>query len=267
MLGDVTEAEDVIADVAESAIRAERDGTTAASWPAWLTTVCVRRSVDRVRTLAARREVYPGPWLPEPVALDRLPDEVAATRELLSIAVLHLAEQLSPEARAAVVLHRAFGMTAPEIGELLEKSPAAVRQLISRAERTLNVDEQEHSPVPADDAALERIVTAIEGGDVAGVLALLDDDVVLWSDGGGNVSAARKPLRGKDAVTRFIFGIVEKAVRDGVDLRMSSVEVNGQSGLDFVRPDRRDVVVAELSGSGRITAIRTMANPDKLSHV
>ncbi len=133
MLGDFGHAEDVVSEVAIDAVRQERKTAASGvdSWPAWLTTVCVRRSIDRVRQLSAVREEYTGPWLPEPVDSGQLPEEAVANRELLSLTLLHLAEQLAPEARAALVLHRAFGMPAPEIAEILDKTPAAVRQMIS----------------------------------------------------------------------------------------------------------------------------------------
>ena len=138
MLGDFGHAEDVVSEVAIEALKAER-ADAVRSWPAWLTTTCVRRTIDRVRALVAVREEYTGHWLPEPVATERLPEDAVADREMLSLALLHLAEQLSPEARAAVVLHRAYAMTAIEIGEILERSPASVRQLISRGERRLQI--------------------------------------------------------------------------------------------------------------------------------
>src|SRR5690606_18198128 len=124
------------------------------SWPAWLTTTCVRRAIDRARSLAAAREDYIGHWLPEPVATSRLPEDAVADREMLSLALLHLAEQLTPEARAAVVLHRAYGMSSAEIGGIVGRSPAAVRQLISRGERRLRVDEESGAPHAADPRAL-----------------------------------------------------------------------------------------------------------------
>lgn len=117
MLGDFGHAEDVVSEVAIEAVRAERTAAGAVrSWPAWLTTVCVRRSIDSARRQAAAREEYPGPWLPEPVATQRLPEDAVANRELLSVVLLHLAEQLAPEARAALILHRAFDMSSVEIG-------------------------------------------------------------------------------------------------------------------------------------------------------
>lgn len=267
MLGDFGDAEDVVGEVALAAVVAEREGPAVRSWPAWLTTTCVRRSIDRVRQRAAAREVYPGTWLPEPVSTDRLPDEVAATRELLSLGLLHLAEQLSPHARAAVVLHRAFGMTAVEIGEILERSPAAVRQLISRAERSLQLDADTPAAARADPAALAELVAAVESGDVGTVVAMLDDDAVLWSDGGGAVSAALRPILGPDAVARFIIGIFAKAARAGEPITLAPLAANGEVLVDFHRPARRDIVDIETAPDGRIRTIRMVSNPAKLTRV
>src|SRR5690625_196302 len=141
MLGDYGLAEDVVSEVALAAVRAERDRPAGVlSWPAWLTTVCVRRSIDRLRDLSASRESYPGPWLPEPVATDRLPEEVVADRELLSIGLLHLDEQLSPEARAAIVLNRGLRMTAVELCEILVRSQTTVLQIFYREASTLKCE-------------------------------------------------------------------------------------------------------------------------------
>src|SRR5699024_353736 len=159
--------------------------------------------IDRLRALSASREAYPGPWLPEPVATDRLPEDVVAQRELLSIGLLHLAEQLSPEARAALVLHRAFAMTAAEIAEILGKTPAAVRLLVSRAERRLYVRPDAPRPRAADPAMLADLVTAIEHGEIETLIRLLEDDAIMWTDGGGNVRAALNPIYGAERIVRF----------------------------------------------------------------
>lgn len=232
MLGDFGHAEDVVSEVALEAVRAERRAPVR-SWPAWLTTTCVRRSIDRLRQLAAEREEYPGPWLPEPVAVDRLPEDVVADREMLSLTVLHLAEQLSPEARAAVVLHRAFGMSAVEIGRVLERSPAAVRQLISRGERRLQ----------------------------------LDGDAILWADGGGRVRSALNPVFGPRRIARFLAGILGKAIAAGVRPRVAHTEVNGEPGLSLAIGAEIDVIACEFDASGAIRGIRRVSNPEKLTRV
>lgn len=269
MLGDYGLAEDVVSEVALAAVRAERTGgADVRSWPAWLTTVCVRRSIDQLRELAAEREEYPGPWLPEPVATDRLPEEVVADRELLSIGLLHLVEQLRPEARAALVLHRGFRMTAVEIGEILDRSPAAVRQLVSRAERRLQIDDA----TPRSDAAaaqtLSAMVTAIERGEVATLLHLLTEDAVLWTDGGGKIRAARNPIYGAAKIKAFYTGIFTAAMAQRPDaVRVAVVHVNGEQVLDVRILDRRDLVALDLDPTGRVRGVRQVANPDKLTRV
>lgn len=278
MLGDYGHAEDVVSEVAIEALQQERSegsgpsatGTGSVqrvrSWPAWLTTVCVRRSIDRVRALAAVREEYVGPWLPEPVATSRLPEDAVADRELLSLALLHMAEQLAPDARAAVVLHRAFGMTAGEIGRILERTPAAVRQLISRGERRLRLADDPASTRAADPAALGALLAAVEHGDISGVLALLSDDAILWNDGGGRVSAARNPIFGADHVRRFLVGVLQKATADpALPFSVRRLDLNGEPAIAFLRPDRTDVLTLEFGDDGLIHGLRQVCNPDKLT--
>ena len=281
MLGDYGHAEDIVSEVAIEALQQERaerpdpdgpetDIPSAAggvrSWPAWLTTVCVRRSIDRVRALAAMREDYIGPWLPEPVATSRLPEDAVADRELLSLALLHMAEQLAPEARAAIVLHRAFGMSAVEIAPILEKSPAAVRQLVSRGERRLRLADDPSVTRAADPAALGALLAAVEHGDVSGVLALLSDDAILWNDGGGKVSAARNPIFGADHVRRFLVGVLQKATADpALPFSVARLDINGEPAIAFLRPDRTDVLTLEFGDDGLIHGLRQVCNPEKLT--
>ncbi|WP_144661097.1 sigma-70 family RNA polymerase sigma factor [Paenarthrobacter nicotinovorans] len=271
MLGDFGHAEDVVSEVAIDAVRQERntDGGRVDSWPAWLTTVCVRRSIDRVRQLAAVREDYTGPWLPEPVDTARLPEEAVANRELLSLTLLHLAEQLAPEARAALVLHRAFGMPAPEIADILDKTPAAVRQLISRAERRLDIDPDAPAPRAKDRAVLEKLVQAIEEGEINTVVSMLHRDAVLWADGGGKVKSAMNPLFGASRIARFFTAILGKAVAfDPVEpIRAWVVEINGGAALVLRHNGRADVIEVDAAPDGSIRGLRQLSNPDKLTRV
>ncbi|WP_458108442.1 sigma-70 family RNA polymerase sigma factor [Arthrobacter sp. R3-55] len=271
MLGDFGHAEDVVSEVAIDAVQRERkaDADRVDSWPAWLTTVCVRRSVDRVRQLATVREEYTGPWLPEPVDASRLPEETVANRELLSLALLHLAEQLAPEARAALVLHRAFAMSAPEIADILEKTPAAVRQMISRAERRLEIDPEAPAPRTKDRAALEKLVLAIELGDINTVVAMLDRDAVLWADGGGRVKSAMNPVFGAGNIGRFFTGIFGKAAEFNPvqPIRASLIGVNGGEALVIRHNGRADILEVEAGPDGLIRGLRQVSNPDKLTWV
>ena len=265
MLGDFGAAEDIVSDVALEALRAESSGDDVRSWAAWLTTVCVRRSIDQLRRVQSAREEYPGPWLPEPVATERLPDDVVADREMLSLAVLHLAEQLEPAARAAVVLHRAFAMTSVEIARILDRSPASVRQLISRGEKRLQLRD-EPSASGADVAAVRALVTAIETGDVAGVAGILTDDAILWADGGGRVKSALNPIFGAERIVRFLVGILDKAAASGAAISVGVVDVNGERGLSLSVGGMADVISLEMRG-GLIAGVRRVSNPEKLSRV
>lgn len=269
MLGDFGHAEDVVSDVAIEAVQAERGAPSIRSWPAWLTTVCVRRSIDRVRQLAAAREEYPGTWLPEPVATALLPEDAVANRELLSLSLLHLAEQLPPEARAALILSRAFELTAPEIGEVLDKSPAAVRQLISRAERRLRIDPDAAAPRTADRPALERLVTAIANGDLETVMSLFAPDAVLYSDGGGKVRAARNPIYGGANIARFYLGIFAKTAAEHPDapMQVAVFEVNDAFVIAFDSPGRRDVLEIAYDDAGQVIEVHQISNPDKLTRM
>lgn len=266
MLGDYGHAEDVVSEVAIDAVRREREAPgDIDSWPAWLTTVCVRRSIDRVRHETSVREDYPGPWLPEPVSVAALPDEVVADRELLSLALLHLAEQLAPEPRAALVLHRAFGMTAGEIGRMLEKNAATVRQMISRAERRLRIDPDAAPPRCIDREGLARLAEAIGTGDIEAVLGMIAPDAVLWSDGGGKVNAALNPIFGAEKIVRFLSGILLGAMASGGPMEISPVEVNGEPALLFTHEHRLDLVTVELDADGLVRGVRQVSNPDKLT--
>ncbi|MFD5213587.1 sigma-70 family RNA polymerase sigma factor [Microbacterium sp. NPDC058345] len=269
MLGDFGHAEDVVSEVAIEALREERAGAgRVRSWPAWLTTACVRRSIDRVRSLAAVREEYTGHWLPEPVATSQLPEDAVADREMLSLALLHLAEQLTPESRAAVVLHRAYAMSAVEIGEILQKSPAAVRQLISRGERRLQLDSAT-PPRAADPRALTALVDAVQDGDLSVLLDLLSDDTILWTDGGGVVAATRNPIFGAAKVRRFLLGVRQKAAAFDPEhpFSVTPIDVNGEVGIALSHSGRTDVMTIELDGAGRISGIRQVCNPHKLRRV
>lgn len=266
ILGDAGHAEDVVSEVGIAAVVHERKTDEAiTSWPAWLTTVGVRRAIDRSRHLASIKEDYPGPWLPEPVATDQLPEDAVANRELLSLTLLHLAEQLSPEARAAFVLNRAFDMSAEEVARILEKKPAAVRQMVSRAARRLDVDQ----PVTraADRTVLTRLIDAIHSGDLSTALSLLlAEDAVFWADGGGKVSSALNPIFGAVRITRFFSSVITPGDPNGLDFK-GIVDVNGGVVVAVVRADHDHVLEVQVDAADRVCGLRLVSNPDKLGRI
>ena len=287
MLGDVGLAEDIISEVGIAAVVQERKGAgdqadglagdsgqppeeagdrgRVRSWPGWLTTVCVRRSIDQARHFDSIKEDYPGSWLPEPVATDALPDEAVANRELLSVTLLHLADQLTPEARAAVVLSRAFDVPTSEISSILDKSAAAVRQMISRAERRLDLDV--HVSRTGNRQVIDRLVDAIRSGDQRSTLRLLlADDAIFWSDGGGKVPATRNPLFGIDRIIRFFAAVFDPS--DPSSQRVTGViDVNGEPAIGIVKDGDLRVLAIEVDDTGRVSGLRQVNNPDKLERV
>jgi RNA polymerase sigma-70 factor (ECF subfamily) len=183
---------------------------------AWLRTVVHRLCLDELRSARVRRESYVGPWLPEPVhtADGSLgPLDTAELRDTLSIGFLHLLERLSASERAVFVLREAFSLPYDEVAESVGRSVAACRQLHVRARGKLGTDVAA-GRVPARRRLLDQLVLAIAAADIPSVTALLVDDAELVSDGGGVVSAARRPVEGADRIARFLVGVGPRVPSD-----------------------------------------------------
>ncbi len=264
MLGSVMDAEDVVQDTFLRWQQAT-DGEIAsvASPQAYLTTMVTRRCIDQLRSARARREQYVGPWLPEPLLTDPSPDpaEASALADSLSTAFLVLLERLSPLERAVFLLREVFEYSYAEIAQIVGKSEVNCRQLLARARR--RIDEQ-RPRFPASREQHERLVAefgrAVSEGDMQGLLSVLADDVMLWTDGGGKVAAAVRPIFGVDRVVRGLFGFVSKV--PGLVTRMATL--NNQPALIAYLDDMPHTAVTFDMAAGRIRAIYAVANPDKL---
>ena len=228
---------------------------------AWLTTVATRLSLDRLRTIARRREDYVGSWLPEPIDTALLPHESTEQRQSLDFALLHLMDRLGPEERAVYVLRHAFDYRYTEIAPMLGRTPASCRQLGHRAAAKLG-------PVPqqADHreqrALLERLGTAIMAGDVTEAMALVSPDVELHSDAGGRTPAALRPLYGPDHVIRFLVGVTTKTPPSRTDL----THVNGAPAIRVMSDGVERVFGIEIC-DGVVTRAYVLGNPDKLTRL
>jgi RNA polymerase sigma-70 factor, ECF subfamily len=268
ILGSRVEAEDV---VQEAWIRWSGVDHGAIDQPrAYLLTITTRLSLNRLRTLATRRESYVGPWLPEPVASEPDPSaDGAAAAQLadeVSMAMLIVLESLSPLERAAFVLTEVFGMAAPEVAEALDRSPAAVRQLVHRARSHVEarrplqvVDQQRHREIT------ERFMAAARGGDITSLLDVLSPDVVLVTDGGGLRQAALRPIHGADKVLRWLAGTLGKP--ESAELGFELRQVNGEVAIVATNPDGIDGVIFVTVEDDRITALHGIRNPEKLGAV
>jgi RNA polymerase sigma-70 factor (TIGR02957 family) len=270
MLGSVAEAEDVVQETLLRVHRALARGERIESPRAYAGTVAARLAIDELRSARARRERYVGEWLPEPLVSDPADDPArrAEMADSLSLAFLVLLESLSPEQRAALVLHDVFDYRYDEIAAILGKREDNARQLAARARR--HVEERrprfEASPDRRDELA-RRFFAAAQEGDLAALEELLAHDAVLHGDGGGKVPALARPLHGRSRVARTLSAWARQGARvPGAELR--PVDVNGQPGVVALDGDGRLISVMALDiADGHVRAVRSIVNPDKLGHL
>lgn len=229
---------------------------------AWLTTVTARLALDRLRSAQARRETYPGTWLPEPIVDAPSAEESAVRDAELSMAFLFLLERLAPEERAALVLREVFDHSYREVAEVLQKSEAACRQLVTRARERVR-RERVRSAVDRSSftQVLGRYVEAIAAGDERALLELIAPEAVLYGDGGGKALSIVNPLHGHNRIVRFLLGLRRKY---GDQLELRATEVNGWPGFFVVFGGTIRGVSAFEIAEGRIQGIFHVLNPDKL---
>jgi RNA polymerase sigma-70 factor (ECF subfamily) len=269
MLGSAMDAEDMVQETYLRYQGAPLD--TIRSLKAFLTTIIIRLCVDQLQLARRKREVYVGPWLPEPILTATTPaSEDPAERfdreESISLAFLMLLEQLQPFERAVFLLREVFEYEFAEIATMLGKSEAACRRSFSRAKLHLRA----HRPrFPASPETHRQMLTgflqAAQGGDMTPLMDLLSENVTLWADAGGRIKqAALRPIVGRDAVARFSLGTVRFLPED---YRVELAEVNGQAAV-IIRTGGQALFVLTIEVEAeRIQAIRIIANPEKLSHI
>jgi len=256
MLGSVADAEDAVQD-AFLRLQGAREVT---SPEGFLVKATTRRCIDQLR-VGLRRKEYVGPWVPEPVDT-KSGTRNAALSESLQQAFLLMLERLSPDERAAFLLRTVFDYEYAEIAEVVGKSEAAVRQIVSRAKQHLQRDKPRFRTAQekADDLA-ERFITACRLGDVSLVEQMFTEEAEVYSDGGGVVSAARVVIRGRQRAARFVAGVFSKKRRD---CEMRTTTVNGAPGVVFYA-NGAVIQVVSLCVEGGIRAVYMTLNPDKLS--
>jgi RNA polymerase sigma-70 factor (ECF subfamily) len=270
LLGSVGDAEDA---VQEAWLRWARvDVDTVADPTAFLVRTVSRLALDRLRRVSARRETYVGPWLPEPVLTGPLtgtppgdPADEAERASSVSLAMLVVLETLSPLERTVFVLHEAFAYSYPEIAEILDRTPAAVRQLAHRAREHVAARRPRFPADPGTRRAVtERFLHASLSGDLATLMELLAPGATLWADGGGKVKAPRRPIHGADKIARFFVAVGGEVLPAGAVVEI--VEVNGGPAAVLVGPTGPVMVMqVDVDHDGRVTDLRLMGNPDKLT--
>jgi RNA polymerase sigma-70 factor, ECF subfamily len=232
------------------------------SLKAYLTTITARLSLNRLRDQRARRETYIGDWLPEPLPTRDNPMVLA---EDVSFALLVVLERLSPLERVVFILKTAFDFNFDEIASVVGRNPVACRKLFSRGSARI-LEERPRFPVDRERhrALLRSFQIAARGEDLATLLELLSDGVVLYGDGGGKALGLKKPLMGAAAVARFVIAISQ---RTSADALLHEIELNGSPAIVFSSQGRPFVVIMVETDGGLIHRIYAVANPDKLGAV
>jgi len=264
MLGSRSDAEDIVQD-AYLRFAGAQDVHNA---EAFLVTVVTRLCLDRLKSARAQREVYVGPWLPEPV-FDAEGLSAEAATELaddLSFALLLALDRLSPMERAAFLLHDVFDTPFSEIAAMLGRTEAACRQLATRARRAVRDQRPAPAATPDNHARLlQAFGEAVTSGSVARLAELLREDAVAITDGGGRKTAARNPILGADKVARFFIGLAAKNA--GHEIRVEPAMINGAIGALLYLDGELDHTMSMAVDGDKIAAIYIVRNPDKLRHL
>jgi RNA polymerase sigma-70 factor (ECF subfamily) len=235
---------------------------------AYLCKMVTNRCLDLQKSARRKREVYVGPWLPEPIPTPEADTlEAVVRRDLLSYGMLVLLERLSPTERAVFVLREALGFDYPDIAELLGKRETNCRMLMSRARSKMGISEEE--TVAADAIELEwvsRFLTSLEQGNVDHVLSLLSEDVMLVTDGGGKAIAATRPIQTREQVALILAGALHGLKSQG-SLHSEFAALNGEAGIVLRSGDEPLAVIYLQYRRGKIDRIYVVRNPDKLTRV
>lgn len=267
MLGRWSEAEDAVQD---AYLRWQAADHGAIEQPAaWLTTVVVRLCLDRLRRAKASREVYVGPWLPEPVLTpeggERRDEEKESLADDLSLGLMVVLERLGPEERAAFILREAFDSSYGDIASALGKNEAAVRQLVTRARERVRAERPRfRADASMHQRLLGQFTSAIAANDTAALLSIMTSDVQMVSDGGGKRPAALRVLNNPEEVAKVLLhiGNVNGGIRKARILML-----NGVPSLWFEDPKGYESVMQLDVVDDRIRSIFVVRNPDKLAHL
>jgi RNA polymerase sigma-70 factor (ECF subfamily) len=276
MLGSRAEAEDM---VQEAWLRwAEVDETAVQHAGAFLSRTVTNLCLDRLGSAAARREQYVGVWLPEPLLDDEAlgawspsPEAQAEFAQDVSLAFMLALERLSPLERAAFLLHEVFDVDYEELGLRLARSPAACRQLVSRARQHVKADYARREVQQEEAQRLfEAFSQAVRDFDVDALARVLSEDAVLLADGGGKVSAVPRPLRGGALVARTFIGFARLPASRA--WRLAPARINGMPGCLILDGESGQLVqtiafAPAADERGRIATLYIQRNPDKLAGV
>jgi RNA polymerase sigma-70 factor (ECF subfamily) len=263
MVGSRAEAEDV---VQEAYVRwHQADHGRIDNPEAWLVTATTRLAIDRLRRLKVEREAYTGQWLPEPlVTAAAAPDHHVALAADLSVAFLTLLERLSPEERAAFLLHDVFDVGYGGIAAVLDRSEAACRQVVHRARERVRADRRRFDVTESQKTEmLRKFMTALDAQDEQALVSLFAPDATWTADSGGRTAAAPYPIEGAGRIAKLVVGLRQKFW--AADRVIEIATINGESGLSIRDGNRLIAAVSIATDGARILAVYVILNPDKLA--
>ncbi|MEZ0373010.1 MAG: RNA polymerase sigma-70 factor [Candidatus Sericytochromatia bacterium] len=264
LLGSISDSQDLLQ---ESFVRWQKVELTGLRQPEhYLTRMVTHAAIDQLRSARHRRESYTGPWLPEPwIETPADPVQALELADSLSMAFLLLLERLSPLERAVFLLRVVFDYEYAEIGELVDENPAYCRQLVHRAREHLHSERRSRSVDPErQQALLQAFMSACQQGELEPLQALLAQDAILYSDGGGKVRAALNPIQGADRVARFLQGVLSKSPQQ---MAVSPALINGSLGLLVSWDGQLRMTLGFDWNEQGIAAMYLVLNPDKLAHL
>jgi RNA polymerase sigma-70 factor, ECF subfamily len=263
MLGSVADAEDM---VQETYVRWQMATEQVTSPKAYLTTMITRLCINHLESARVKREKYVGPWLPEPL-IEEEHEQGFALADSLSVAFLLLLERLSPVERAVFLLREVFEFEYDEISRITGKNKNNCRQLFRRAKHKVSGSPHEKTKRKKLDSQklLNQFIQACNTGDLDSLISLLEEDITLYSDGGGKVAAALRPIQGSDRVARFIIGLLKKF--DPSTFRYEPAIVNGTHGILIFIDNSLNGVLTIEPGINGIQEIYYISNPDKIKHI
>ena len=261
MLGSLSEAEDVVQDAWIRWAKIEEGVDVPA---AYLTRIVSRLCLDRLKSARARRETYVGPWLPDPLLTPADPNETVA--DDVTVTLMLAMERLSPLERAAFLLHDVFDVPLTDIAATLDREPAAVRQLASRARKNVRSERVRYSLEAAEaDRIARAFFEASRDGDPTALARLLAEDVEIHADGGGKAHAFLNIVRGIEHVLR-LYAVQQRKVPAPPTLLRTAI-IDGLPGFISRNADGTVGTTALDIRDGRIRAIYIVRNPDKLAHI
>jgi len=267
MLGSVMDAEDIIQE-AFIAYNQLPNPEEIQHVRAFLYKVVTNRCLDLLRSSAKKRELYVGPWLPEPLIdqgnQDADPSDIYLQHESISTAYLLLLQQLNAVERAIFLLREIFHYSYDEIAEMVGKTSSNCRQIFHRAQRSIHYDPDQMPSISVAESQIKDFVSSLVQGNKDRLLELLSENVVFYSDGGGKVRAAQVPVTGANHVVLLLQNLLKMYTGK---FNLANITVNGMPGIQLTLDDGLRYIYSFGFRKGQIEAIYSVANPEKLRHV